>query len=100
MVWNNIIPKDQYYFNICKSEEIDSHGETYDYESIMHYGSNAFAVAPGLQTIRPLQPGVVIVPVAGKDSLSAGDVQQTNKVYNCPGTYGCDMTLRQADRLE
>jgi hypothetical protein len=52
----------------------------YDYYSIMHYESNAFALNPNIKTIIPLRRGVQLK--RGK-SLSIGDVYVIRKYYQC-----------------
>nr|VZI50315.1 unnamed protein product [Spirometra erinaceieuropaei] len=80
---DDIKSKNLFNFDKRSPDEIDSLGETYDYESIMHYHSAAFAKPNVSETIRPReccprpQIGQRIKP-------SAGDVRQMNKLYNCP----------------
>nr|VZI15896.1 unnamed protein product [Spirometra erinaceieuropaei] len=71
----NFDKKDQY--------EIDSLGEPYDYDSIMHYARNLFAKPGATETLRPRQccprPKIGHLP-----KPSAGDARQMNKLYSCP----------------
>ena len=58
----------------------ESHGEEYDFESIMHYPFNAFAINRQRKTLIPLQD------LKGKQpyvKLSDSHVIQANKMYKC-----------------
>ncbi|MCP3097558.1 M12 family metallopeptidase [Myxococcus sp. K15C18031901] len=55
---------------------------TYDYNSMMHYGTHAFS-ANGQPTIQVLTPGVTIGQRTG---LSSGDIDATHDLYPTP-TY-------------
>lgn len=55
-------------------------GLGYDYASIMHYSSFAFARARGLETIRAKLPNI---PVGGSEELSPLDILKTNILYSC-----------------
>lgn len=57
--WRNIQSGMEHNFEKYTQREIQFLGEGYDYRSIMHYGSHAFA--KGSQpTIVPLKPGVCL----------------------------------------
>ena len=59
---------------------INSRGVGYDYNSIMHYNDNFFARSPGLKTMVPVAPGIIL----GRASdLSPLDILQTNLLYDC-----------------
>jgi hypothetical protein len=60
-------------------EQTNNYGEPYDFNSIMHYPYNAFAVKRGLNTIFP-KPGYGGTPYR---KLSDSDVIQTNRMYQC-----------------
>ena len=62
------------------TSKTDSHGEEYDYASIMHYPFNAFALNRARQTLIPLQGLDGKIPYV---KLSDSDVAQANKMYNC-----------------
>ncbi len=55
----------------------------YDYTSIMHYPSNAFAINPNIPTMVPLQPGVDLVDITERPSLSSSDITAIRKLYGC-----------------
>lgn len=61
-------------------------GVSYDYSSIMHYGSKDFS-KNGLDTITPKQSGVII---GQRDGMSNSDIWKINNMY-CPGTQGVRM---------
>ena len=54
----------------------------YDYYSIMHYESTAFAIDFNIPTIIPKQDGVIL----GNDEVSPFDAQKVNNMYRgyCP----------------
>ncbi|EDO31104.1 predicted protein, partial [Nematostella vectensis] len=61
---------------------IDSRGEAYDYDSIMHYGK--FDGGNGGDTILPIQDNVKLIDkIRHRKGLSAGDIRQTNLMYKC-----------------
>lgn len=69
----------EYNFAKLSLREITHLGEPYDYGSVMHYGSHAFAKGFGA-TISPLKDGVTIGQRRG---LSATDITKINKLYKC-----------------
>ncbi|BHF63145.1 Bone morphoproteintic protein 1 [Sparganum proliferum] len=72
-----------YNFEKKDQHEVDSLGEPYDYDSIMHYARNLFAKPGATETLRPRQ--CCPRPKIGHLSKpSAGDVRQMNKLYSCP----------------
>ena len=68
-----------YNFNKVTSKT-DSHGEEYDYGSIMHYPLNAFAINRGRQTLIPLKNLNGKIPYV---KISDSDITQANKMYKC-----------------
>lgn len=71
--------KDQAYNFDKITTNIDLLGQPYDYNSIMHYQSNAFT-SNGLATIVPKVSGVTI---GNKQQLSPIDIAEIRKYYNC-----------------
>lgn len=69
----------EYNFAKLSLREITHLGEPYDYNSVMHYGSHAFAKGFGA-TISPLKDGVSIGQRRG---LSETDIKKINKLYKC-----------------
>lgn len=55
----------------------------YDFDSVMHYGSSAFARGPGLVTMKPKTPGVSLMEVYNKYGLSQSDITAVKKLYKC-----------------
>ncbi|BHF63131.1 Bone morphoproteintic protein 1 [Sparganum proliferum] len=83
IITENIRPETMHNFDRRNPYEIDSLGETYDYDSIMHYHSAAFAKPNANETIRPT--ACCPTPEIGQRiKPSVGDVRQMNKLYNCP----------------
>ena len=54
-------------------------GEPYDYQSIMHYGRDAFSMN-GKATIVAIKPGAIL---GQRTQLSVIDAKQINKLYRC-----------------
>ena len=79
----------EYNFNKLSPSEVNSLGETYDFESIMHYARNTFSRGTYVDTIVPRRDGVSnIRPEIGQRvRLSPGDISQANKLYSCPSEY-------------
>ena len=73
-----------------KSENVvDSLGVGYDYNSIMHYNPTLYS-RNGHATIKALDPSI---PVGQARELSALDIEQTNRLYRCPGTSSLSLSL-------
>ena len=67
-----------YNFHKYGSERIDSRGVSYDYDSIMHYSSTAFANRAGAKTIVGKNGRTNLGQRYG---LSKKDIQQANLLY-------------------
>ncbi|XP_059143177.1 tolloid-like protein 1 [Physella acuta] len=91
----NVMPGQEYNFKMLTHGDVNSLNETYDYGSIMHYARNTFGRTTYVDTILPLKkPGIVVRPEIGQRvRLSPGDIEQANKLYNCPK---CGRTLLEA----
>ena len=74
------LPPDLLYNFDKVTSKTESHGEEYDYASIMHYPLNAFAINRQRQTLVPLQNLNGKVPYV---KISDSDVAQANKMYKC-----------------
>jgi hypothetical protein len=92
----------EYNFNKLTSEEVNSLGLSYDFDSIMHYARNTFSKV--LFTLSFRSQSLIrnkkwlnkqgtyldtILPQADPEigqriRLSEGDISQTNKLYKCP----------------
>lgn len=83
----NIEVGQEHNFNKRTSVEIESLGEAYDYDSIMHYGRNSFPKHRydlRMSTIQTKRDKNGRRPKIGqRERLSAGDIRQTNKLYKC-----------------
>ena len=77
----NIIPGQESNFDKKDNSEVDSLGVGYDYNSIMHYDARFFS-RNGNPTIVAKDPDI---PIGMARSLSALDIEQTKRLYNCPG---------------
>ncbi|XP_002153867.3 zinc metalloproteinase nas-13 [Hydra vulgaris] len=87
IVWKNIQRINgqdmSYNFNMHTLNTINSMGEPYDYESMMHYDSTAFG--GGRVTILTTDKNKQNV-IGQRNGFSKGDIAQLNKMYPCPGS--------------
>ncbi|XP_045765857.1 tolloid-like protein 1 isoform X1 [Maniola jurtina] len=84
IIRDNIMTGQEYNFNKLTDEEVNSLGQTYDYDSIMHYARNTFSKGTYLDTILPLEVHGKKRPEIGQRvRLSASDIAQTNLLYKC-----------------
>ncbi|XP_077999583.1 tolloid-like protein 1 [Glandiceps talaboti] len=88
----NIQPGQDYNFQKLDATEINSLGESYDYNSIMHYARSTFSRGMWLDTILAKRDPVTFVrpEIGQRKRLSEGDIRQANKLYKCPA---CGRTL-------
>ena len=70
-----------YNFDKYTLSDIQHLDAPYDYSSVMHYGSHAFAKGYG-PTIVPKKPASLL---GQRNGLSDIDIWKINKLYNCPG---------------
>ena len=73
----------RYNFDIVK-EQVNHYGESYDFNSIMHYPFNAFAIDRRQNTIFPKDRSI-LNHARPYRQLSDVDVRQTRKMYRCDG---------------
>ncbi|XP_019644750.1 PREDICTED: tolloid-like protein 2 [Branchiostoma belcheri] len=94
IIKENIQPGQEYNFLKLEKGEVDSLGESYDFNSIMHYARNTFSRGMFLDTILPRRdPESGLRPNIGQRShLSKGDIAQANKLYKCKS---CGYTLQE-----
>ncbi|KAF9797031.1 hypothetical protein SFRURICE_006906 [Spodoptera frugiperda] len=84
IIRDNIMLGQEYNFNKLTEEEVNSLGQTYDYDSIMHYARNTFSKGTYLDTILPLEVHGKKRPEIGQRvRLSVSDIAQTNLLYKC-----------------
>lgn len=76
--WRNIQRGMAYNFHKYDNSRIDSRGVSYDYDSIMHYSSTAFANRRGVRTIVGTNGRTNLGQRYG---LSKKDIQQANLLY-------------------
>lgn len=82
----NIMVGQEYNFNKLTSEDVNSMGMPYDYDSIMHYARNTFSKGTYLDTILPIDVKGRKRPEIGQRlKLSNGDISQANLLYKCLG---------------
>ncbi len=62
--------------------EADYYGESYDFDSVMHYGNWDFSVGNGMTIESIKEPHRIL---GQRDSFSQTDIKQLNKVYKCKG---------------
>ena len=79
--WANIIPEFYTNFNRTYEHLQDSRNSPYDYKSIMHYGSYAFAKDRSRKTIEVIQN--TTATIGQRKGLSELDIQQAKLLYPC-----------------
>lgn len=80
IIWENIEPGMEYNFDKYTWNDIQSLQEPYDYGSVMHYGTHAFAKGYG-PTIQTLDG--VPRTMGQRVGLSETDLEKINKLYGC-----------------
>ncbi|NWQ95938.1 TLL1 protein, partial [Burhinus bistriatus] len=94
IIRENIQPGQEYNFLKMEPGEVNSLGEPYDFDSIMHYARNTFSRGMFLDTILPSRDDNGIRPSIGQRTrLSKGDIAQARKLYRCPA---CGETLQES----
>lgn len=87
VVEKNIKTEDKSNFEKYSKDSLDVQGLTYDFDSIMHYTTNAFS-KNGKDTIKVINRHVYAdqgSPTVGqRNHLSKGDIAVINRLYNCP----------------
>ncbi|NXG58919.1 BMP1 protein, partial [Hemiprocne comata] len=95
IIRENIQPGQEYNFLKMEPEEVESLGETYDFDSIMHYARNTFSRGIFLDTILPKYDINGVRPAIGQRTrLSKGDIAQARKLYRCPAAL-CSHSLEK-----
>lgn len=84
----HIVPGMEYNFGKLTTKDVDSLGEPYDFDSIMHYAPNAFSINEydSKKSTIQAKPGKngQIPTFSYPKLLSPSDIRQTNKLYKCP----------------
>jgi len=80
----NIIKNRMSTFDKYDRTVVDSLGEAYDYNSIMHYWRNAFTRNGRPTIIRKGQPKYILGVTDMDGGLSDSDAKQLNLLYKCP----------------
>ncbi|KAJ8399300.1 hypothetical protein AAFF_G00413380 [Aldrovandia affinis] len=94
IIRDNIQPGQEYNFLKMEPGEVNSLGEAYDFDSIMHYARNTFSRGMFLDTILPSRDDNGVRPAIGQRTrLSKGDIAQARKLYRCPA---CGETLQES----
>nr|XP_054599807.1 dorsal-ventral patterning tolloid-like protein 1 [Nothobranchius furzeri] len=94
IIRDNIQPGQEYNFLKMEPGEVNSLGEPYDFDSIMHYARNTFSRGMFLDTILPSRDENGVRPAIGQRTrLSKGDIAQARKLYRCPA---CGETLQES----
>ncbi|XP_076875977.1 bone morphogenetic protein 1b isoform X2 [Brachyhypopomus gauderio] len=89
IIRENIQPGQEYNFLKMEPGEVNSLGEVYDFDSIMHYARNTFSRGIFLDTILPRYDVNGARPLIGQRTrLSRGDIAQAQKLYKCPRCGG------------
>ena len=78
--WENIEPGMEYNFDKYSWDDIQHLSVPYDYGSVMHYGTHAFARGYG-PTISPRNASAVII--GQRHGLSPLDIEKINRLYEC-----------------
>lgn len=81
ILWDNIPEDSKHQFNKYTPDVIDHFNLPYDYESVMHYGSNYFGINQAM-TIQTLDPNKQRV-IGSANGVSPGDIALVKKMYSC-----------------
>ncbi|XP_078284467.1 tolloid-like protein 2 [Rhinoraja longicauda] len=94
IIRDNIQPGQEYNFLKMEPAEVNSLGDIYDFDSIMHYARNTFSRGIFLDTILPRRDDQGLRPTIGQRvKLSEGDISQAKKLYRCPA---CGQSLQDS----
>ena len=67
-------------FRKITASVVNSYGVNYDFQSVMHYPSNAFAKHPGLETMKSKNGNRQLGNTQG---LTEKDIKQVQRMYKC-----------------
>jgi len=85
IMWDNIQEGHEFNFYTYGADEIQTFGQPYDYNSIMHYGPYAFS-ENGEPTIVPLHPDDA-AQMGQRDDISHLDLTKLRLLYECEEDY-------------
>ncbi|GFS59197.1 zinc metalloproteinase nas-13 [Trichonephila inaurata madagascariensis] len=78
--WENIQERSVRNFRKYKEHQVQNGNITYDYNSVMHYGSFSFAKDRSIPSITPLQENITI---GQRDGFSQFDLEKIHHLYYC-----------------
>ncbi|GFQ78762.1 zinc metalloproteinase nas-13, partial [Trichonephila clavata] len=78
--WENIEERSARNFRKYKEHQVQNGNITYDYNSVMHYGSFSFAKDRSVPSITPLQENITI---GQRDGFSQFDLDKIHHLYKC-----------------
>ncbi|OWA53903.1 putative High choriolytic enzyme 2 [Hypsibius exemplaris] len=78
--WENVLPRDKRDFKKLKFRTFNL---PYDYTSLMHYPSDAYAIDEKVPTLLPTKPAVNITTMGQRIGLSLIDVRRFRVPYQC-----------------
>lgn len=82
IIWKNVIPEKKHKLKIKGNyDELSDFDVGYDVDSIMHYTKKAYS-KNGKNTIETIDP-TLIDRIGQRTSLSDGDIQRINRMYEC-----------------
>ncbi|GFQ66932.1 zinc metalloproteinase nas-13 [Trichonephila clavata] len=83
VVWDNIQEGAKKNFQKFSPDVVTTLGSEYDYNSLMHYDANAFAINSSLPTLVPLRANTTL---GNREGFSEKDLIRINTLYNCSST--------------
>lgn len=81
----NILKEKRYNFEKKSPNVVETFDIPYDYQSIMHYGSNYWAVNPDENTIETLDPTKQGL-IGNRDGVTESDILLIKRMYKCEET--------------
>ncbi|KAL5018792.1 hypothetical protein ScPMuIL_004514 [Solemya velum] len=83
ITWDNIANGHRPNFDMNTAQQVDTLDIDYDYESIMHYAFNTFAINRAQPTITPRNTSVNPSILGQRERLSDLDVLKIRRLYKC-----------------
>jgi Astacin (Peptidase family M12A) len=93
--YNFILAGQEDQFQTYRGDHLDY---PYDYNSIMHYGWNAFSVDKHRPTILPRMATAKKVSIGNRVVMSPLDVQKINILYQCSGSESTSSSSEQSSQ--